>query len=95
LSHGQLAPIKVVNTIRNRIAHKLDYVVTAEDEVKLRSSLPKDMDKEEDGSQTSVPGLLRILTVLIDIERQQRAFERTMRRRAVANARVVLDRVQV
>lgn len=90
-----IPPIKVVNGIRNKIAHQLDYVVTHKDETKLRSSLPKGTDREDDGSQTSLAGLLRLLAVMIDVERQQRAFERAKRSQAVANARVVLDRIKI
>lgn len=87
----QIPPIKVVNAIRNKIAHQLDYVVTPEDETKLRSSLPKGFDNEMDGTSTSLAGVLRLLAVMIDIERQGRAFERVKRNQAMANARVVLD----
>ncbi|WP_033926115.1 hypothetical protein [Sphingomonas sp. 35-24ZXX] len=90
-----IPPIKVVNAIRNKIAHQLDYVVKLEDETKLRSSLPKGVDKEKDGTPTSLAGVLRLLAVMIDVERQQRAFERTMSRRAMANARVVLDGIKI
>ena len=86
-----IPPIKVVNAIRNKIAHQLDYVVKPEDETKLRSSLPKGLDKEEDGSSTSLAGMLRLLAVMLDVERQQRAFERAKRDQAMANVRVVLD----
>ena len=96
LLHPQhVPPIKVVNAIRNKIAHQLDYVVTPNDEVKLRSSLPKGVDKEEDGAPTSLAGVLRLLAVMIDVERQQRAFERSMSSRAMANARVVLDGIKI
>jgi len=90
-----IPPIKVVNAIRNKIAHQLDYVVTPGDETKLRSSLPKGTDREDDGSQTSLTGLLRLLAVMIDVERQQRAFERAKRNQAMANVRVVLDGVKI
>lgn len=86
-----IPPIKVINAIRNKIAHQLDYVVKAEDETKLRSSLPKGLDKEDDGSPTTLVGLLRLLAVMIDVERQHRAFERAKRDQAMANVRVVLD----
>ncbi|MGH7024557.1 MAG: hypothetical protein ACREEB_13360 [Caulobacteraceae bacterium] len=95
LSPSFLAPIRVINAIRNKIAHKLDYVVTPDDETKLRSAIPKGAGRAEDGSLTPLPELLRLVTVIIDLQRQERAFERTMRRRAVANARVVLDDIQV
>ncbi len=87
--------IKVVNAIRNKIAHQLDYVVKPEDETKLRSSLPKGVDKEEDGSSTSLAGMLRLLAAMIDVERQQRAFERAKRNQAMANVRVVLDGIKI
>lgn len=87
------AAIRVINSIRNRIAHKLDYGVTAEDEAKLRSALPSSMNNEDDGSPVALAELLRLLVVMVDLERQERTFERTMRRRAAANARVVLDKV--
>ena len=90
-----IPPIKVVNAIRNKIAHQLDYVVKPEDEIKLRSSLPKGTDREDDGSQTSPAGLLRLLAVMIDVQRQQRAFERTKRNQAISNARVVLDGIKI
>jgi len=93
LSPGHIAPIKVVNSIRNKIAHQLDFVVKPEDVAKLRSALPKDADREDDGSVTPLPEVLRLLAVMIDIERQERAFERAMRRKHVANARVVLDKI--
>ena len=92
LKPGHIAPIKVINSIRNKIAHQLDYAVQASDEAKLRSTIGKGADREEDGSQTPLVQLLRLLIVLVDLERQERAFERLMRMRAVANARVVLDR---
>lgn len=95
LSPAYISPIKVVNSVRNKIAHKLEYAVTSEDEVKLRSSLPKDADKEDDGSASSLHQVLRLLVVMVDVERQQRAFERKMRQKAMANARVVLDNIQV
>jgi hypothetical protein len=89
-----IPPIKVVNAIRNKIAHQLDYVVKPADETKLRSSFPKGFDKEENGNLTSLAGILRLLAVIIDVERQQRAFERTKRNQAMANVRVVLDRIK-
>lgn len=95
LHPSQIAPIKVINAIRNKIAHQLDYVVKPEDETKLRSSLPKGTDREDDGSQTSVAGVLRLLTVMIDVARQQRAFERAMKDKAYANVRVVLDGIKI
>lgn len=95
LHPAQIAPIKVINSIRNKIAHQLDYVVKPADETKLRSSLPKGTDREEDGSLTSVAGVLRLLTVMTDVARQQRAFERAMKNKAYANVRVVLDDISV
>lgn len=95
LHPSQIAPIKVINSIRNKIAHQLDYVVKRADETKLRSSLPKGTDREEDGTQTSVAGVLRPLTVMIDVARQQRAFERAMKNKAYANVRVVLDGIPI
>lgn len=93
LRPGHIAPIKVINSIRNKIAHQLDYSVQPSDEAKLRSTISRGVDREEDGSQTPLTELLRLITVMVDLERQERAFERVMRMRAVANARVVLDRV--
>lgn len=93
LHPGHIAPIKVVNSIRNKIAHQLDYVVKPDDETKLRSALGKGVDREEDGSLTSLAGVLRLLAVMIDVERQHRAFERAMKAKAFANVRVVLERI--
>ena len=94
LSVGYLAPVKVINGIRNKIAHKLDYVVTVEDEKKLRSTLPKGVGRDEDGSPIELRELLCLITVIMDLERQERAFERKMRMKALANVRVVLDKIR-
>lgn len=88
---AQLAPIRVVNGIRNKIAHKLEYEVQPSDEAKLRSTLGKGVDHHEDGSKMSLAELLQFLAVVVDVERQQRAFESKMRAQAMANVRVVLD----
>ena len=93
ISLRETAPIKVVNTIRNKIAHKLDYVVSPEDEVKLRSSLPKHTHTQDDGTETTLFRILHLLPVIIDIQRQHLAFGRAMERKSVAYARVVLDEV--
>jgi len=92
LAPFQLAPIKVVNAIRNKVAHKLEYLVTPEDEAKLRSSMGKHLTHDEDGTDSSLQMVLMMLAVMIDLHRQEHAFRRIMGRRAMVNARVVLDR---
>jgi hypothetical protein len=86
-----VAPIKVINSIRNKIAHQLEYEVQPTDEAKLRSVLGKHAAVEPDGTATPTPELLRILAVMVDLQRQERAYERIMRDRAISNARIVLD----
>lgn len=90
-----VASIKVVNSIRNKIAHQLDYVVQPADDAKLRSTLPKGADLEDDGTAMKLPDLLRLLTVMADVQRQERAFENAMLRKHLANARVVLDGISI
>jgi hypothetical protein len=87
------APVKVVNGIRNKIAHQLEYEVSELDEAKLRSTLEKGADLDDDGTQMSFLKLLQFIVVLTDIARQERAFERLMRVRASANVRVALDKI--
>lgn len=41
-----------------------------------------------------LPQVLRLLAVIVDIERQKRAFERAMRQRTVAKAPVVLHSIE-
>jgi len=95
LAPNLLAPIKVINSIRNRIAHKLDYSVNSADAAKLRSAVPKWLSHEDDGSSRLVQDILRFFVILIDYQRQEHVFQRRMKRKLIAKINVTLDDVEI
>ncbi len=88
--------IRYVNTLRNSIAHRLDFEVTPAEREKLRSVCPPMVRQilEESLEKKSPFALFEYLkgfVVIADMHRQHNAFRRIMERRARLNARKVLN----
>jgi len=96
-----VTPIDFINSLRNKIAHKLDFEITDDRIVDFVDCTPKflrDAAVDEDGRQ---PGpllfheLLRVILLQVEVFRQQHEYQRLVTRKAELRLRAVLDRTEV
>ena len=87
----------LINRIRNKIAHSLDFSITEKDQTDLRNSVPKDMRDAltmanvhsirftiDESGVPNLSGLLFVTVLQTDLVRQQNAYRRLSERRARA-----------
>lgn len=96
-----IAPIEVVNGLRNKIAHVLDFEVEDAAVTDLANCTPKklrEIAETEDGRQSGplmFYELLRIILFQCEVCRQERQIYRVAERKSMLRLRVVLDRSNV
>jgi hypothetical protein len=91
-------PIEAINSLRNRIAHDLDFELTAKEAHDIANATPKhlrDVITTTDGRSKgpiTLAELLKVLVLQADILRQNRVVEREMYRKSTLRLRSVLDK---
>jgi hypothetical protein len=95
-----ISPLEALNGLRNKIAHRLDFQLSEDDERDLMNCTPKYVRDAMLAEEGRAPGplrfgeLLHVLVVNTEVVRQQHAFNRLFERKASAHLRKVLQRAK-
>ena len=99
---GELVSVlEFINSLRNKIAHELDFEISDESVVDLTNCTPKSLREiaEEDDEHKSGPlrfnELLRVVLFQIEVLRQGHEFNRLSAKKATLRLGAVLDRIDV
>lgn len=104
LSKSLVPPMNKVNEFRNRVAHNLNYAFTDQDKSDFYNCYPKFgqtlvLERGEKGKsfplgEISYGHMIKVIIVLLDIDRQRYVQWKEKRREAFENAKRVLDKVE-
>jgi hypothetical protein len=92
-----IAPIEFVNSLRNKIAHRLDFELGDQEERDLSNCIPRALrdimqsDREREPGPLKFAELLRVLLLQTDVFRQKNALDRILERKARLRLQSVLD----
>jgi hypothetical protein len=99
LPKGLVAPVEFMNSLRNKIAHQLDFEIADADVRDFSNAIPKDLREiMETDKDREIKGplqfgeLLRVLLLQIEVFRQNHVYERWAERKARIRLRTVLDK---
>ena len=99
-----IGPLKKINELRNRLAHNLHFAVALQDKKDLLSLFDSAsrvlvLERGEEGkvydvAEIPISHFIKVMVILIDIERQAYVRWKKNRDGALRNAKEVLDRVK-
>jgi hypothetical protein len=101
LPHGMVEPLRVVNALRNKSAHDLNYTVSIEEKNRLFNSC-SELGRQlivENGTQgtthnladISIGHMLKVLVIMADLGRQNYISWKKKRNEAFENARRIVS----
>jgi hypothetical protein len=93
-----ISPIEFINSLRNKIAHQLDFSISEQDIKDLANCVPRDLRDtmvDFEGLSAAEPlGLHHLLVVVllnVEVARQRHAYQRLVYRQAALRLRKALD----
>jgi hypothetical protein len=96
IPQDEVSAVKVVNKLRNKIAHDLSFQISEKDEIDLYNCLPDSLKRDTKILQARVSAeqffieMLSSLLCLIEIRRQQHSLNKLYSKKLGAEARAVL-----
>jgi hypothetical protein len=95
-------PLRILNNIRNKCAHKLDYIITSEDLTSLENSLSDnargvfrdELSKGDDTERNRAKHLCRVVIFLTEMYREDYVNSVKAKQAAHDRLRAVLDKIK-
>lgn len=99
LPNELISAATAINRLRNRVAHELQFEISASDISDLKNATPKhlrDAIHPETSKQRKVTlsDLLKVIVLMVDIMRQRQALARVLNEQAALTLRLTLDVVK-
>ena len=100
LSDEIVSTVELINKLRNKIAHRLDFEISDKDVSDLRNTTPKRLrdlvmtEKDREAGPIRFHELLWVVLLQIEVLRQKHAFDRVQTRKGHIRLQTVLDRTK-